>query len=631
MKKPISTSVKASSHTPQYKMHKYFARRPYNVFRNLIEHYTDEGDIVLDVFCGGGVTIFESLFLKRKVIGVDLNPLATFITEMQIKQVPIDELENLFNEFKSKMKKLYSHFYEFESREIEWIEWAYEVLCPKCGAKIVLAEANKVYKDDGKPKNGYYVCPNNECESNQSRTIGVKRTDCTAYSSVPLRVKLEDSTVITLQKDQAEKIRNQNFEEYLSDELVKPDDVIPQNWDRTHEDKLNKKGIIYFSDLFTRRNYILNVLIFNHILDLRGSISDDMLDCLYFAFSASLRYTNKMSRVTDNWENGNPTSMDKHAYWLPNQYIEANVLKALENRMDAVIRGLKYTEASLEGQYKKVNEFEELKQDNTYMILNQSSARLPLPDKSITAVITDPPYGSNVQYSELSSFWNVWLRSYRGLDHFIFNDDEAVINRKKSFEGFKDIHHYEDVLFRVFSECNRVLKDDGYLVFTFNNKNLKVWVALLKAALRAGFIIPKGGVIFQDFIQSYKNTSHLKYSGNVHGDFIYSFVKGNHHVNSQLLNYDPIEYIQNHITTSLEELFNEKDSYTTTELYQEIFYDLISILCDFIAIDLEEDNDWFTELEKQSNDFIDNLLKKELEFKDERWYKKEVKTIDIFS
>ena len=66
----IKYSVKAMAHTDQYSMHKYYARRPYNVFRNLIDHYTEEGDTVLDVFCGGGVTIFESLFLNRKVIGV---------------------------------------------------------------------------------------------------------------------------------------------------------------------------------------------------------------------------------------------------------------------------------------------------------------------------------------------------------------------------------------------------------------------------------------------------------------------------------------------------------------------------------------------------------------------------------
>ena len=78
--KPIKKAVVAKRHTAQYRMHKYFARRPYNVFQNLIKHYTNKGDIILDCFCGGGVTVFEAAALERKVIGVDINPLATFIT-----------------------------------------------------------------------------------------------------------------------------------------------------------------------------------------------------------------------------------------------------------------------------------------------------------------------------------------------------------------------------------------------------------------------------------------------------------------------------------------------------------------------------------------------------------------------
>ena len=81
---PLKRSVKAEGHTPQYKMHKYFARRPYNVFKHIIKHYSSKGDIVLDSFCGGGVTVFEAAALERNVVGVDLNPLAAFISRMQM-------------------------------------------------------------------------------------------------------------------------------------------------------------------------------------------------------------------------------------------------------------------------------------------------------------------------------------------------------------------------------------------------------------------------------------------------------------------------------------------------------------------------------------------------------------------
>lgn len=96
---PLKISIKAERHTAQYQMHKYFARRPYNVFRHIIKHYTNKGDIILDCFCGGGVTIFESVALGRKPIGIDINPLATFITRMQMFNGEIGELKDFYRRF----------------------------------------------------------------------------------------------------------------------------------------------------------------------------------------------------------------------------------------------------------------------------------------------------------------------------------------------------------------------------------------------------------------------------------------------------------------------------------------------------------------------------------------------------
>lgn len=153
--------------------------------------------------------------------------------------------------------------------------------------------------------------------------------------------------------------------------------------------------------------------------------------------------------------------------------------------------------------------------------------RCRFPDESVDAVITDPPYGSNVQYAELSVIWNAWYAIYRGLDRCVYKEEEAVVSRKSNYKGAKDENDYEELLYEVYSESARVLKPGGYLVFTFNNKNIKVWAAMLKAVARAGFYLPEDGILFQDYIESYKNTAHLRFSGNIQGDFIYSFRKGN--------------------------------------------------------------------------------------------------------
>jgi DNA modification methylase len=79
---PIDHCTFALPHTPIYKIHRYFARRPYSIFNELIKHYSNPNNIILDPFCGGGVTVIEALRLRRRVIGVDLSPIASFITEM---------------------------------------------------------------------------------------------------------------------------------------------------------------------------------------------------------------------------------------------------------------------------------------------------------------------------------------------------------------------------------------------------------------------------------------------------------------------------------------------------------------------------------------------------------------------
>ena len=53
--------------------------------RNLILRYSKEGDIVLDPFLGSGTTLIETKLLKRKGIGVDINPKAVNISRENLR------------------------------------------------------------------------------------------------------------------------------------------------------------------------------------------------------------------------------------------------------------------------------------------------------------------------------------------------------------------------------------------------------------------------------------------------------------------------------------------------------------------------------------------------------------------
>src|SRR5262245_49247314 len=66
------------------------------VARCLIERYSDVGDSILDPFCGSGTLLLEALVSGRNAVGVDVDPVATFIS--RVKSTPIDphELEASF-------------------------------------------------------------------------------------------------------------------------------------------------------------------------------------------------------------------------------------------------------------------------------------------------------------------------------------------------------------------------------------------------------------------------------------------------------------------------------------------------------------------------------------------------------
>ena len=89
----IDYATVAKPHTSMYLMHKYWARKPHNVVSEYIENYTKEGDIVLDPFCGSGPTPIEAIKLGRKGIGVDLNPISTFVTRMTAMPVDINSIK----------------------------------------------------------------------------------------------------------------------------------------------------------------------------------------------------------------------------------------------------------------------------------------------------------------------------------------------------------------------------------------------------------------------------------------------------------------------------------------------------------------------------------------------------------
>ncbi len=72
-----------------YKIHPYYTKQPSNVVGEYIRHFCPEGGLVVDPFCGSGVTAIEALTNRRRTVCLDLDPLAVFITR-QSCLAPVD-------------------------------------------------------------------------------------------------------------------------------------------------------------------------------------------------------------------------------------------------------------------------------------------------------------------------------------------------------------------------------------------------------------------------------------------------------------------------------------------------------------------------------------------------------------
>jgi len=519
---PIDHPTIAKPHTPVYKIHRFYARRPFSVFNELIKHYSNPGSIILDPFCGGGVTIVEGLRLRRKVIGVDLVPLATFITNLEVEDVSITKLKEAFDKIKKSVKNEIESLYLTKCPKCkkqvpaEWFDITYVYECPYCKENIQLSKTKKI-------KKGRYVCY--FCKKDFSPTQGKK------IDEVIIKVMLKCPCGYTGVKNADEQDKRKfneiekKFEKIVKErKLWYPIVKIPLG-EKTKE-AINK-GFKYFHELFTKRNLLALSLLLSKIKSVRNR---KIKKFLILAFSEALRFATKLCVRSEKWRGGRP-EWSGHNFWPPGTPSEMNVWNAFATAFKKLIKGKKYSNEEIGRYYNKAKSFSDLKKDATCWILTKSATNLSeIPDSTIDVVITDPPYGANVQYSELCNFWTIWIKDFLDeSDHVMDNKTGLIINKEEAVKNKfqkKGVEEYRELLYKIFKECYRVLKPERFLVFTFHNRDLLIWNAAHMAAHDAGFILEeKDGMLYQPPIHLYTTTFHQRAAGAMLGDFILSFKK----------------------------------------------------------------------------------------------------------
>lgn len=103
-----------------YKIHPYYTKQPSNVVGEYIRHFCPEGGLVVDPFCGSGVTGIEALTNRRRAICLDLDPLGVFITRQTcLTPVDLNAYWEAYRQVEQQMKPIVEFVRQASPKELD--------------------------------------------------------------------------------------------------------------------------------------------------------------------------------------------------------------------------------------------------------------------------------------------------------------------------------------------------------------------------------------------------------------------------------------------------------------------------------------------------------------------------------
>jgi 16S rRNA G966 N2-methylase RsmD len=470
----LNRQIPPLAHTAMYVWHRYWSRKTWNVVSQFITTYSQEGEVVFDPFAGSGVVGIEAFRAKRRAIVCDLNPIATLITELTLRPVDLLALRNSFERVKAEVR--------------DRILKLYEIHCVKC--ERPLTAISFVREGDTLTEVRYPKCPHcaYRCEGHE-----------------PLQ-----SDVNTLKS-----LEQNPIKEWYPQDTFYYDNGTPF---------MKKEKYESVDQLFTRRNLQALAWLYESI---EAEPRPQLRKFLLGAFTSRVHLCTRMMPVgtpksSNHYTYFSSPGWTQHSYWSAPRYMEQNVWDRFE---DAILghQGLLNAKAEsnkllpnvrITTDWKKV-----ISGERDVAIVTEDCLELmkEMGDSSVDYVFTDPPYGSSVQYGELSLLWNSWLKKTgRYKERLVAR--EIIQNERQS----KSFELYHSLLSTSFKEFYRVLRSDRYLTLTFHNPTFKVRNATVYAGVFAGFDYQK---IHHQPLGQVSAKAMLQPFGSAQGDFYLRFHK----------------------------------------------------------------------------------------------------------
>ena len=228
------------------------------------------------------------------------------------------------------------------------------------------------------------------------------------------------------------------------------------------------QGITHLHHFYTRRNLIT----FARLWERTEVYRSDLRDALQFwLLSYNAAHATIMTRVVAKSGQRDLvlTSAQPGVLYVSGLPVEKNLIAGLRRKLTTIANAFDL----IHGRKGRVE------------VRQQSSCGVDLPDRSIEYVFTDPPFGGNIPYSELSFINEAWLARYTD------RADEVIVSNSQN----KTLADYQNLLTTALSEARRILKPDCKATLVFHSTSAEVWHALQAAYTDAGFAVECAGVL----------------------------------------------------------------------------------------------------------------------------------------
>lgn len=501
-RKPFAVDVSVGKTDPLYRAHGYHTKVPHLAIAPSILHYTKPGDLVLDGFCGSGMTGVAAQWCGtapatdrreleakwqqdgheapewgvRNVVLGDLGPAATFIAANY--NVPFDTQEfasaaqRVLDDVEAELGWMYEtrHTDGDKKGRINYTVWSEVFGCPDCSEEIVFLK--EALDEDTKSVRSSFPCPGcgavlTKKSLQRSFHSFLDQATNSAHRRVEFRpVRIDYSLGKTRHHKEADDSDLETLERVERLPLPAELPVVPfPIADMYHGSRLAPKGFTYAHHLYLPRQAQALAALWRRAKAAPDIRARNML--LYFVEQAfwGMSLLNRYQPIQQGRPGGSQVNRQlSGVYYVGSQIAEVSPWYNLQLRLGRLERNAFRRPVSVR---------------DAAGLTTGDCARLGLPDSSIDYIFTDPPFGENIYYADLNFLVEAW--------HGVFTNSapEAIVDRVKN-KGAAD---YQRLMRACFEEYHRVLKPGRWMTVVFSNSKNSIWRAIQEAVGAAGFVV----------------------------------------------------------------------------------------------------------------------------------------------